>query len=184
MSKTYIKQLLILGGPLGLASAQVTEERIDDHGAVSRVGTRALQTSDDVLNLSSIGLAATLETLEQKYAEIEALTLRRDELDARISELEAELALAQGQPVPSSARTVTMAQARVALAQAGITEKMVEDKIAAIPDPAQRFAAEKAWEYSPYITEGSKFVTQLAGMLGIDAAAVTALFDAAEAEIF
>ena len=78
-------------------------------------------------------------------------------------------------PVPQS---VTMRQARLALLGIGLLDD-VGAAIAAIPDPAQRKAAEIEWEYATVIERNSSLVTSLAAGLGLTAADIDALFEAA-----
>lgn len=75
---------------------------------------------------------------------------------------------------------VTMRQARLALL--GI-DKLddVDAALASIADPAQRKAAQIEWEYSSTVKRDSAWVQQLAPALGLDAAALDALFTAAAA---
>ena len=75
-------------------------------------------------------------------------------------------------PVPQS---VTMRQARLALLRAGLLDQ-VDTAIAAIPDPAQRRAAEIEWEYATVIERNSSLVAALSAQLGLDAATLDSLF--------
>ena len=75
-------------------------------------------------------------------------------------------------PVPQS---VTMRQARLALLGAGLLDD-VDAAIAAIPDPAQRKAAQIEWEYSNEVQRQSQWVGDLASALGLNAAALDNLF--------
>lgn len=74
-------------------------------------------------------------------------------------------------PPPSA---VTMRQARLALLQAGKLNDVAE-AIAGLPSP-QKEAAQIEWEYSTEVKRDSALVTQLAPALGLDAAALDALF--------
>ncbi len=78
-------------------------------------------------------------------------------------------------PVPQS---VTVRQARLALLRAGLLDA-VDAAIAAIPDPVQRTAAQIEWEYATVIERNSPLVTSLAAGLGLTAADIEALFEAA-----
>ena len=49
----------------------------------------------------------------------------------------------------------------------------------AIPDPARRTAAQIEWEYATVIERNSPLVTSLAAGLGLTAAGIDALFEAA-----
>lgn len=79
-------------------------------------------------------------------------------------------------PVPS---VVSMAQARVALRRIDLLDQ-VEAVIASLPD-AERAEAELAWEYAPTLSRNGAFVTELAPALGLDDAALDALFGSAAA---
>jgi hypothetical protein len=75
-------------------------------------------------------------------------------------------------PVPQQ---VTMRQARLALLGAGLLDQ-ISVAIAAIEDPLQRKAAEIEWEYSQEVQRSNGFVAQIAPALGLDDAALDALF--------
>lgn len=72
---------------------------------------------------------------------------------------------------------VTMRQARLALLGAGLLAQ-VDAAIASMPEP-QRTAASIEWEYSNALQRSNPFVAQLGAALGIDDAAIDALFVAA-----
>lgn len=74
--------------------------------------------------------------------------------------------------VPTS---VTPRQARLALLQIGKLDA-VSAALAAIPDPAQRTAAQIEWEYATVIERNSSLVTVLSAQLGLDAATLDNLF--------
>jgi hypothetical protein len=74
-------------------------------------------------------------------------------------------------PVP---QVVTMRQARLALLQAGKLDD-VDAAIAALPSP-EKEAAQISWEYSTEVRRDSDLVKQLAPGLGLDDAALDALF--------
>ena len=80
--------------------------------------------------------------------------------------------------VPVVPQSVTMRQARLALLGAGLLDD-VDAAIAAIPDPAQRKAAQIEWEYATVIERNSPLATSLAAGLGLTAADIDALFEAA-----
>lgn len=75
---------------------------------------------------------------------------------------------------------VTMRQARLALLSIGKLSD-VDAALVSITDPAQRQAAQIEWEYSSAVKRDSAWVQQLAPALGLDAAALDALFTAAAA---
>ena len=77
--------------------------------------------------------------------------------------------------IPAS---VTARQARLALLQIGKLDA-VSAALAAIPDPAQRTAAQIEWEYATVIERNSPLVQSLAAGLGLTAPAIDALFEAA-----
>lgn len=76
--------------------------------------------------------------------------------------------------VPSS---VTMRQARLALRQAGKLS-LVDAVIASLSEP-QKTAAQIEWEYSNEVQRRNGFVSVIAPALGLDEAALDALFIAA-----
>ncbi len=80
--------------------------------------------------------------------------------------------------VPVVPQSVTPRQARLALLQIGKLDA-VSAALAAIPDPAQRTAAQIEWEYAAVIERNSPLVTSLAAGLGLTAADIDALFEAA-----
>ena len=80
--------------------------------------------------------------------------------------------------VPVVPQSVTMRQARLALLGVGLLDD-VDAAIAAIPDPAQRQAAQIEWEYATVIERKSSLVQSLAAGLGLTAPAIDALFEAA-----
>lgn len=81
-------------------------------------------------------------------------------------------------PEPEAIPTeVTMRQARLALLAAGKLAG-VEAAIASMPEP-QRTAASIEWEYSNALQRNNPFVSQLGAALGLDDAAIDALFVAA-----
>ena len=71
--------------------------------------------------------------------------------------------------VPVVPQSVTMRQARLALLGVGLLDD-VDAAIAAIPDPAQRKAAQIEWEYATVIERNSPLVQSLAAGLGLTAA--------------
>ena len=79
---------------------------------------------------------------------------------------------------PQVPQQVTPRQARLALLQIGKLDA-VSAALAAIPDPAQRTAAQIEWEYATVIERNSPLVTSLAAGLGLTAADIDALFEAA-----
>lgn len=80
-------------------------------------------------------------------------------------------------PPPGPPTTVTMRQARLALLGVGKLDD-VAAAIASLPSP-QKEAASIEWEYSTEVKRESALVTQLAPALGLDAAALDALFTTA-----
>jgi hypothetical protein len=71
-------------------------------------------------------------------------------------------------------KEVTMRQARLALLQAGLLDK-VTAAIAGMPSP-QKQAAEIEWEYSNPLKRSQPLVTQLGAALGMDTSQLDALF--------
>lgn len=93
-----------------------------------------------------------------------------------ITEWEGPLPVPPVQPVPVPT-AVTMRQARLALLSAGKLAA-VTTAINALPSP-QKEAAQIEWEYSQEVQRHNGFVAQLGPVLGLDAAALDALFVAA-----
>ena len=89
---------------------------------------------------------------------------------------ESPIVPAQHAPVPQS---VTMRQARLALLQSGLLAK-VDVAIDALPSP-QKEAARIEWDYSSEVWRSKPFVQQLGVALGLDEAALDALFITAAA---
>lgn len=91
----------------------------------------------------------------------------------------AELPYAAPAPPPEPALAVppfvTMRQARLALLGAGVLDA-IPMAIAAIPDEAQRRAAEITWEFSSEVHRHHDFVAMLAPALGLSAAQLDQLF--------
>ncbi len=75
---------------------------------------------------------------------------------------------------PTVPAEVTMRQARMALIGAGKLAQ-VDAAIASMQEP-QRTAATIEWEYSNALQRSNPFVSQLGAALGLDAAAIDALF--------
>lgn len=177
MPTTYIKRLVINGGPLGLSSAQVIEETVDG-GQINQSPARVLETADEVEGLISTGLADTLTQISTITTERDDLINERDSLQAQVATLEANLAAAS----PVSENEVTMAQARIAIEQGvpgGVAA--VDAAIAAISDPQQQSIAAIAWDKSPTISRNSAFVATLGLALGLTDEQIDDLFTAAAA---
>lgn len=83
-------------------------------------------------------------------------------------------------PPPPAPAVVTMRQARLALLGAGLLDS-VTAAIAAIPDTAQRRAAEIEWEYAQTVDRASPFTQQLAFGLGLTSEQLDSLFTQAAA---
>ena len=89
-----------------------------------------------------------------------------------------EYSVIDGQLVPVVPTAVTLRQARLALLQIGKLDA-VSAALAAIPDPAQRTAAQIEWEYATVIERNSLLVAGLSAGLGLTDADLDALFIAA-----
>ena len=76
---------------------------------------------------------------------------------------------------PTLPDSVTMRQARIALLQSGVLDQ-VDAAIAAIPDPAERRAAEIEWEYGAVVDRLSPWVVSLTAALGMTPQEVDGLF--------
>jgi len=77
-------------------------------------------------------------------------------------------------PPPVIPQSVTMRQARLALHASGLLAS-VQPAINALPEP-QRTQAQIEWEYSNALERGNPFVATLGAALGLNAAALDALF--------
>lgn len=75
-------------------------------------------------------------------------------------------------------QVVTMYQARAALLHAGRLDD-VDAALDAMPDGLEKRQALLAWEFAWSVERGSPFVAMLASALGLDAAAIDELFQAA-----
>lgn len=86
-------------------------------------------------------------------------------------------------PPPSAPvvpQQVTMAQARNALEDAGISSADVDAAIENIQNPAQKRKAKNDWEYAPYVRRNSNLTKSLGAMLGLTEQQIDELFIAAE----
>lgn len=84
-------------------------------------------------------------------------------------------------PAPAGVPSVTMAQARIALSRAGISEADVADAIGAIPDGQAKTEARIWWECAGTVERSHPTVAQLAAALGLSDSDVDGLFLAAAA---
>jgi len=99
----------------------------------------------------------------------------RPATDEELADIAERQAMANVVPVP---KAVTMRQARLALLGAGMLDD-VEAAIASLPSPHKE-AAKIEWEYSQEVQRHNGFVAQLGPALGLDDAALDALFVAAK----
>jgi len=76
-------------------------------------------------------------------------------------------------PVPAS---VSARQIRIWLVSHGISLTQIEAAIASIEDPASRQIVQIEWEYAPYVERTHFWLNGLAGVLGLDEAAVDQAF--------
>lgn len=74
-----------------------------------------------------------------------------------------------------NAQTITMRQCRLQLLAIGLLDS-VDASIAAIPDAAQRRAAQIEWEYAATVERSSTWVQTLAGALGLNESQLDELF--------
>lgn len=77
-----------------------------------------------------------------------------------------------------NAQTITMRQCRLHLLTIGLLDS-VDAAIAAIPDAAQRRAAQIEWEYAAVVERNSNWVQNLAGALGLTDVQLDTLFSEA-----
>ena len=103
-------------------------------------------------------------------------------LDSRIGDLWDGEAFVPAPPAPPPPPvvppSVTMRQARLALLGAGLLAS-VDAAIASLPSP-QKEAARIEWEYATEVQRSSGLVPMMVGALGLDDAALDALFIEAE----
>lgn len=85
----------------------------------------------------------------------------------------------ESNPFPPVPVYVTMAQARVALKQAGLFNT-IDAGLNALSEP-QKSVALTAWEYSPNVSRNGALVTTLAGQFGLTEKQLDDLFTAAAA---
>ncbi len=81
-------------------------------------------------------------------------------------------------PAPIVPEAVTMAQARLALLDAGLLSQ-VDTVIAALPSP-QREVAQIEWEFRATVQRDSQLMQAIGAALGLDAGQIDALFVDAE----
>lgn len=84
-------------------------------------------------------------------------------------------------PAPAPPNEVTMAQARIALSRAGISTTAIEALFDAMPLGQAKVEARIWWESSSTVQRSHAVVNALAPALGLDSAALDALFTAAAA---
>lgn len=78
-------------------------------------------------------------------------------------------------PAPPVPEAVQMAQARLALLDAGLLSQ-VDNAIDAIPDPTQREASRIEWEYRTEVYRNSQLVLSLGAALGLNDNQIDDLF--------
>lgn len=142
-------------GPDGMARESTIEE-IEAAFPVAGFAARAA------------ALAAQIAALQEQVA---AITAERDQVIQVRDRLLAEAATAP--------MVVTMAQARVALKQAGLFDQ-IDAFINALPEPP-RITAMTAWEYSPTVSRQGALVNMLSGQFGFTEEQLDDLFAAAAA---
>ena len=109
-----------------------------------------------------------------QYQRYGAETLTPDAQARVVRVVRAIVPWTQEEITASTPQVVTMRQARLALLGVGKLDN-VAAAIASLPSP-QKEAAQIEWEYSTEVKRESALVTQLAPALGLDAAALDALF--------
>ena len=173
--QTYIKQILIAGGPIGLASAHVIESNSqtgDDLPA-------RLLTEADYPNFFGKMLPRTIARVLELETQVAALSGQLDATTIMRDGLQAELDAAAAATI----NTVSRVQAKLALLAAGITDQMVQGAIDALDEP-QKSAASLAWAEQPTFSRGSVFVAILGQAIGLNAQEIDQLFiDAAAIEL-
>jgi len=107
-------------------------------------------TCPDDADVAAPGVLSVIEQVDWEQ-------MRADEMRARIP------------------RSITMRQCRLQLLEIGLLDD-VGTAIAAIPDDAQRRAAQIEWEYAATVERGSAWVQTLAGALGLTDVQLDALF--------
>lgn len=109
-----------------------------------------------------------------QYQRYGAETLTPDAQARVVRVVRAIVPWTQEEITASTPQVVTMRQARLALLGVGKLDD-VAAAIAGLPSP-QKEAAQIEWEYSTEVKRNSALVTQLAPALGLNAAALDALF--------
>lgn len=123
-------------------------------------------------------LASVLPDTATLQAQIMALTAERDAAVAERDALQAQIASLQppADTIDGVPQSVSAYQARAALLAAGLLPQ-AEAAVVAAPDEIVRIA----WEYATVVRRQSPFISALAPALGLDDAAIDALFVAAAA---
>jgi hypothetical protein len=104
-------------------------------------------------------------------AEQVAMGLADDKTPMTPEEIDAHL---NPPPVVTVPDRVTMRQARLALHEAGLLSQ-VQTAIDSLQDPPKT-AVQIEWDYSSEVHRNKEFVLQLGAILGLDSAALDALF--------
>ena len=172
---TYIKRIVIAGGPLGLSSAQVFEESIAG-GVVTPLPAKLLDDNSSLKAIIDDAVISTLAANASLQSEIDALGIEKEALEAQVLSLQSQLSTL---PEPGEI-IVTRAQAKLALQAAGLLES-VETAIASIEDAQQKAVATIAWQEAPNFSRSSTFVAMLGTMLGLSSEQIDNLFEAAAA---
>lgn len=139
----------------------------------------AADDGDALSEVIPTSLTAALAAVDARDATITALTAERDAAQARVSELEAQLATINGaQDANGVPLSVTMASARIALSRAG---KLAAVTAALNAIPGQPGEEARAWwEYSSRVDRSHPNVLAMTPIVGTSAD-VDALFIAAAA---
>jgi hypothetical protein len=123
------------------------------------------------------GTFAAIDETTELFAQLSALPSDRRPvfLDAESKAVKDYFAAqAAAQAEAAKPKEVTMRQARLALRQAGLLDK-VTAAIAGMPSPKKE-AAQIEWEYSNSLKRSQPLTVELGEVLGLDAAALDALF--------
>jgi ribosomal 50S subunit-associated protein YjgA (DUF615 family) len=121
------------------------------------------------------GQIAPVNYSEEQLAELKEAGAKLETLDESSKEVKAYKAeLAKRQAEAAKVKSVTMRQARLALLGAGLLGK-VSDALAKLESPLKE-AASIEWEYSSEVKRDGALVQQLGAALGLDDAALDALF--------
>lgn len=128
----------------------------------------------DVAGVPADITTTELETIIEGLGDAQELASLREQ----VATLEEQI-VASVPEEPDTPISVTMAQARIALKQAGLFDQ-VEAGLNALPEGDQKDTALIAWEYAPNVARNGALVTALAATMGLTDEQLDELFVAAK----